>query len=79
MGNKFGNFKTADEAASAIAAEGFELNERGFWTKMSKTSGNLMEAPRKCKAIVEITSYRVDGKYADDGKEYQVYQHHFVQ
>jgi hypothetical protein len=35
-------------------------------------------APRKCNALVEVTSYRVDGKWAADGRDYHVFQHHFL-
>lgn len=78
MGNKFGNYATKQDAVTAIEADGFKLNERGFFTKRSMTGGNLMEQPRRCNAIVEISSYRVDGKYAADGHAYDVFQHHFL-
>lgn len=78
MGNKFGNFASYEEAASAIMADGFKMNARGFFAKASMTGGNLMEEPRRCTALVEITSYRVSGEYAEDGRDYLVYQHHFI-
>ena len=78
MGNKFGDFANEQAAISAIEADGFKANGRGYFTKRSMTGGNLMEQPRSCVAIVEITSYRVDGKYASDGKDYRVFQHHFL-
>lgn len=78
MGNKFGNFASANAAAAQLIAEGFTENGRGLFTKKSNTSGNLMEAPRACLALVEITSYRVDGKWAADGQDYHVFQHHFL-
>lgn len=78
MGNKFGNFASYESAADAIMADGFKMNARGLFAKQSMTGGNLMEEPRKCTALVEITSYRVSGEYADDGKDYLVYQHHFI-
>ncbi len=78
MGNKFGNFANEQAAIEAIAAEGFKPNERGLFTKASRTGGNLFEQPRRCTALVEISSYRVDGQYAADGKDYRVYQHHYL-
>ena len=78
MGNKFGNFASEQAAIADIEADGFTLNERGYFTKRSMTGGSLMEAPRKSTAIVEITSYRVSGEYAADGKDYHVFQHHFI-
>lgn len=78
MGNKFGNFATAEEAAADLIADGFKLNERGIYAKACRTGGNLIEAPRRCMALVEITAYRVDGEYAADGKDYQVFQQHFI-
>lgn len=78
MGNKFGNFAGYKDAADAIIADGFKMNARGFFTKQSTTGGNLMEQPRRCTALVEITSYRVSGQYASDGQDYLVYQHHFI-
>lgn len=78
MGNKFGNFASIEAAESALVAEGFAKNERGMFAKRSRTGGNLFEAPRRATALVEITSYRVDGKYAADGADYSVFQHHFI-
>ena len=78
MGNKFGNFASQSDAENALVADGFRQNDRGFYTKPSVTGGNLFQAPRKTTALVEITSYRVDGKYAADGKDYHVFQHHFL-
>lgn len=78
MGNKFGNFADYAAASSALIDDGFKLDARGFYAKASMTGGNLMERPRRCTALVEITSYRVDGQYAADGQDYQVYQHHFI-
>ncbi len=78
MGNKFGNFASYKDAADAIIADGFKMNARGFFAKQSTTGGNLMEQPRRCTALVEITSYRVSGQYAPDGQDYLVYQHHFI-
>lgn len=78
MGNKFGNYTSKDQAAIALTEDGFKLNDRGLYTKSSMTGGSLMEQPRRCTAIVEISSYRVDGKWSADGKDYQVYQHHFI-
>lgn len=78
MGNKFGSFATEQEAVDAIMADGFSDTGRRYFSKKSKTGGNLMEEPRACMALVEITSYRVDGKYAADGRDYHVYQHHFI-
>lgn len=78
MGNKFGNFASEQAAVEAIETEGFRRNGRGYFTKASRTGGNLFEAPRRATAIVEISSYRVDGEYAADGRDYLVYQHHFI-
>lgn len=78
MGNKFGNFANEQAAIEAIEADGFRLNARGLFTKKSMTGGNLIEAPRRCSALVEITSYRVDGRWAADGQDYRVFQHHFI-
>ena len=78
MGNKFGNFASVEAAETAIVAEGFAKNERGLFAKRGRTGGNMFEAPRRATALVEITSYRVDGQYAADGREYYVFQHHFV-
>lgn len=78
MGNKFGNFASAAEAAADLEADGFALNERGLYAKRSMTGGNLWSEPRACTALVEITSYRVDGAYASDGEECRVYQQHFL-
>lgn len=78
MGNAFGNFATAADAEQALIADGFTRNERGLFAKRSTTGGNLWDAPRRTTALVEITSYRVDGKYAADGRDYRVFQHHFV-
>ena len=79
MGNKFGNYASLEIAQSAILAEGFKPNGHAMFTKRSVTGGNLISPPRECVAIVEITSYWVDGKWADDGKDCHVYQHHFIQ
>ena len=78
MGNKFGNFANEQAAIDAIVAEGFALSINGNYAKKSHTGGNLIEAPRRCVALVEISSYRVDGQYAADGKDYHVFQHHFL-
>lgn len=78
MGNKFGNFANEQTAIEAIKAKGFTLSASGNYTKADRTGGNLIEAPRNCIAIVEITSYRVDGKWAADGLDYRVFQHHFI-
>lgn len=78
MGNKFGNYASQEIAEKAIEAEGFRKSDTGLWVKNDMTGGSLMTAPRACKAIVEITSYRVDGKWAADGRDYHVYQHHFL-
>ena len=79
MGNKFGNYATFDAAQDALIADGFQrAPAAAHYTKKSVTGGNLMEEPRACVAFVEITSYRVDGQYAPDGKDYRVYQHHFL-
>ena len=79
MGNKFGNFATSELAHDAIIAEGYRQSQAGSsYTKKSVTGGSLVEEPRNITSIVEITSYRVDGKWASDGRDYLVYQHHFV-
>lgn len=78
MGNKFGNFASAEAAEAAIVAEGFVKNARGVFAKASVSGGNLFEAPRRCVALVEVSSYRVDGRYAADGQDYFVFQHHFL-
>jgi len=79
MGNKFGNFATFDEAQDALIADGFKrAPASAHYNKKSVTGGNLMEVPRSIGAFVEISSYRVDGKYATDGRDYHVFQHHFI-
>ncbi len=78
MGNQFGNYPSKESAESAILAEGYTRHSDGHFTKRSMTGGSLIDAPRACTSIVEITSYRVDGKYAADGKDYLVWQHHFI-
>lgn len=78
MGNKFGAFANEAEAEAAIVAEGFKKNAAGLFVKASMSGGNLFAAPRKMNALVEISKYRVDGQYAADGKDYFVYQHHFL-
>lgn len=78
MGNKFGNFSSQEAAASDLIADGFKLSDRGMYTKRDRTGGSLLAAPRAITAIVEITSYRVDGQYAADGLDYHVYQQHFL-
>lgn len=78
MGNKFGNYASEQEAIAAIEADGFISNGRGGFSKKSRTGGNLFEAPRQCVATVYISSYHVDGQYATNGKDYRVFQHHFL-
>ena len=78
MGNKFGNFASVEAAEAAIVAEGYAKNERGLFAKRGRTGGNLIAAPLRATSLVEITSYRVDGQYAADGRDYRVFQHHFV-
>lgn len=78
MGNKFGNYASENDAIMAIEVEGFTLRDNGYWGKSSVTGGSLIDAPRACTALVEITSYRVDGQYAPDGRDYRIWQHHFI-
>lgn len=78
MGNKFGNFATAQAAIADILADGFQPLPSGNFAKKCMSQGNLVEEPRAMTAIVEISSYRVDGQYAADGKDYFVFQHHFL-
>lgn len=78
MGNKFGNYASAEQAEQAIIADGFVKNERGLFAKRGTTGGNLIEHPRRTTALVEISSYRVDGAYAPNGCDYFVFQHHFI-
>ena len=78
MGNKFGNFASADAAAAELIAEGFARRPNGVFAKAGRSGGNLIEAPRGMVALVEISSYRVDGQYAADGKDYFIFQHHFI-
>jgi len=78
VGNKFGNYASAEAAEAALIAEGFTKNEHGLFSKRSRTGGNLFQAPRRATALVEITPYRVDGAYAADGHDYFVFQHHFL-
>ena len=60
LANSFSN-ETA--AIAALIAEGFKDNGRGYFTKKSRTGGNLMEGPRDCIAIVEIVHNRVDPEW----------------
>ena len=78
MGNKLGNFASESLAALNLVAQGFVYDDEGYFKKPSRTTGNLMEAPRKKTAIVKISSYLVDGQYAADGKSYPVFQHHYI-
>lgn len=57
------SFPTEQAAADSLMADGFARNERGYFTKKSRTGGNLLEGPRDCTAIVEIIHNRVDPQW----------------
>ena len=78
MGNRYGNFSSHDAAAADLVAGGFEAGTDGFFRKADRTTGSLIDAPRDCVALVEISFYTVAGKYAADGIPYKVFQHHFL-
>jgi hypothetical protein len=79
MGNKFGSYLSHNTAEDYLLKRGFVYSAQlGYFTKMDKTSGSLTEAPTEKLCKVEITSYKVLGKFSATGKDYLVYQHHFI-
>jgi hypothetical protein len=57
------SFPTEQAAADSLIADGFTRNERGYFSKPSRTGGNLLDAPRDCIAICEIIHNRVDPQW----------------
>ena len=54
------SFSTETAAIAALIAEGFKDNGRGYFTKKSRTGGNLMEGPRDCVAQCRVIHNSVD-------------------
>ncbi len=57
------SFPTAAAAEAALIAEGFKGNDRGYFSKLSRTGGNLIEGPRECVALCRVIHNSVDPEW----------------
>jgi hypothetical protein len=73
MGNRFGNYQTAEAAEQALVETGFTKTPSGRFTKPSTDGFGF-----PMTALVEITESFVAGLYTTSGNDEPYYQHHFL-